>query len=72
MKSREDTIRQPLLQQQGQEPGTADDVVGLSKLDAPEEAPPGLIAYEHTHTDLFEKGAHWLQVRLPPAVLLAF
>ena len=29
------------------------------------EAPPGLIAYEHTHSDLFEKGAHWLQVRVP-------
>ena len=67
MESREDTIREPLLHngdQQGQAQVAADGIVGLSKLDAPEEAPPGLIAYEHTHTDLFETGSHWLQVRL--------
>ncbi len=27
-----------------------------------EEAPPGLIAYEHEHENWSKMGAHWLQV----------
>ena len=27
------------------------------------EVPPGIIAYEREHSNLYETGAHWLQVR---------
>lgn len=62
----EDNQREPLL-----EPEAHPSAPRLRRDSWAAEVPPGIIAYEREHSNLYETGAHWLQVRLTVAFLAA-